>query len=233
MNTKLSILSAVALGMLVTLNVNARPGGRVRHGGGDSTPGANSAHVHQTPNDNDPGVNHHQENQHDRIAQGVHSGQLTKEEAKDLASTQKEIRKEEAQYKSDGKLTADERKDLHQDLKAASKDICQEKHDAETQPGMTPATRKSLGTKDPSINARQEFQKERIKEGVESGELTKGEAHTLAQKERHLAHLEKKLKEDGTLTPEERMRLERLQNKLSKDIHSQKHDDQGTGTTTE
>ncbi|OGI45699.1 MAG: hypothetical protein A2637_07570 [Candidatus Muproteobacteria bacterium RIFCSPHIGHO2_01_FULL_65_16] len=79
----------------------------------------------------DPGVNDRQTRQQERIGQGVRSGELTKEEAKDLAAEQRAIRKEERAYKSDGKLTGEERKDLHQDQNAASKDIYQEKHDAE------------------------------------------------------------------------------------------------------
>lgn len=79
----------------------------------------------------DPGVNHRQFNQHERIEQGIRSGQLTQGEAKQLATEQHSIRQEERQYKSDGVLTKDERKDLHQDLNAASKDIYNEKHDAE------------------------------------------------------------------------------------------------------
>ena len=82
----------------------------------------------------DPGVNQRQHNQQDRIKQGVRSGQLTKEETKDLRSEQKAIRQEERAYKSDGKLTKEERKDLHQDLNALSKDIYQEKHDADVRP---------------------------------------------------------------------------------------------------
>jgi|GEM_PF-1171233 len=79
----------------------------------------------------DPGVNARQGFQRDRIGQGVRSGELTKDEAKQLAGEQRAIRKEERAYKSDGKLTKDERKDLHQDLNAASKDIYEQKHDAE------------------------------------------------------------------------------------------------------
>lgn len=79
----------------------------------------------------DPGVNARQHVQRDRIGQGVRSGELTKDEAKQLATEQRTIRQEERAYKSDGKLTKDERKDLHQDLNAASKDIYEQKHDAE------------------------------------------------------------------------------------------------------
>jgi polyhydroxyalkanoate synthesis regulator phasin len=77
----------------------------------------------------DPRINHRQHNQHLRIANGVKSGELTKDETKDLVSDQKEIHAEEKNFKSDGDLTKDERKKLHQDQVAASKEIYQEKHD--------------------------------------------------------------------------------------------------------
>lgn len=82
-----------------------------------------------TPGNKDPGVNKRQDNQHDRIVQGVKSGELTKAEAQSLRTEEKAIRLEEKEYKSDGKLTKDERKDLHQDLNEASKDIYNQKHD--------------------------------------------------------------------------------------------------------
>jgi hypothetical protein len=77
----------------------------------------------------DPGVNARQHNQHDRIAQGVRSGALTKDEAKGLRGAQRAIRQEERRYKSDGVLTRAERKDLQQDLNTASRNIYSEKHD--------------------------------------------------------------------------------------------------------
>ena len=79
----------------------------------------------------DPHINHRQHNQHERIAQGVKSGELTKAEAKDLRGDQKELHQEELAYKADGKLTKAERADLHEDLSENSKEIYQEKHDAE------------------------------------------------------------------------------------------------------
>jgi len=82
----------------------------------------------------DPGVNQRQHNQQQRIKQGVRSGQLTKEETRDLRSEQKAIRQEERAYKADGKLTKEERKDLHKDMNDLSKDIYQEKHDADVRP---------------------------------------------------------------------------------------------------
>ncbi|MGB7815870.1 MAG: hypothetical protein WBL28_05930 [Methylotenera sp.] len=77
-------------------------------------------------------VNHRQHKQHARIAQGAKSGELTRDEAKDLREDQRELRQKERAYKADGQLTKDERKDLHKDLNENSKEIYEEKHDAET-----------------------------------------------------------------------------------------------------
>lgn len=83
----------------------------------------------------DPGVNHRQHHQNDRIRQGVRSGELTRAEVRDLNQQRREIRQEERAYKADGHLTRDERRDLHQDMNTLSRDIYNEKHDAEKRPG--------------------------------------------------------------------------------------------------
>lgn len=180
------------------------------------------------PGTRDPGVKQREHNQEQRIQQGVQSGQLTKGEAQNLQSEEKAIHQEEKQYKSDGVLTKDERKDLHQDLNQASKDIYQDKHNADTQPGVTPAQpgTGAPGTRDPGVNQRQANQERRIQQGVQSGELTKREARTLEEKEAHLATMEKRLKSDGSLSAEDRARLQRRLDWLSKDIARQKHDGQ-------
>lgn len=82
----------------------------------------------------DPRANVRQHKQHERIEQGVKSGELTKKETKDLAKDQREIRQEEKAFKSDGTLTKDERQELHQDQNAASKEIYAEKHDEQERP---------------------------------------------------------------------------------------------------
>ncbi|TCV83284.1 hypothetical protein [Sulfurirhabdus autotrophica] len=119
-NTFVTVIGLV-LASVAASSAFAQPG--VHHG---------EAHAHRVnAATRDPGVNRHQIHQHERIQQGVRSGELTHSEAKNLRSEQRSIRQEERQYKSDGVLTRDERKDLHQDQRAASKDIYNEKHDAE------------------------------------------------------------------------------------------------------
>ena len=76
------------------------------------------------------GVYRHHVNQHERIHQGVRSGQLTRGEANHLRVEQRSIHHEARRYKSDGMLTRAERRDLHQDRHVASRHIYSEKHDA-------------------------------------------------------------------------------------------------------
>ena len=97
---------------------------RQKHDAQDRNPtGAGGTH--------DPAVNARQENQTDRIVQGVASGELTRKEATELAEERRDIKQLERDYKSDGTLTEQERKDLHQQLDQAGEEIREEKHDAQ------------------------------------------------------------------------------------------------------
>lgn len=116
----------ISLAVLSTVSMTALPAlaeGRAHHGPG-----------HHNMKNRDPGVNHRQHHQSDRIRQGVRSGELTRAEAKDLREDRRDIRQEERAYKADGHLTKAERRDLHQDMNALSKDIYNEKHDGDKRP---------------------------------------------------------------------------------------------------
>ncbi|MEO6355661.1 MAG: hypothetical protein ABIU77_14295 [Ferruginibacter sp.] len=66
--------------------------------------------------------------QHQRIRQGVKSGELTKTEAVHLRKDQKEIRHEKQAAKADGVVTKDEAKDIRKDQKQESRKIFRKKH---------------------------------------------------------------------------------------------------------
>jgi Ni/Co efflux regulator RcnB len=80
----------------------------------------------------DPRVNARQARQHERIAQGVASGQLTRHEACALRCEQRAVRAEERRYKADGRLTRRERADLRRDLNRANCDIRRMKRNGRT-----------------------------------------------------------------------------------------------------
>ena len=67
-------------------------------------------------------------NQHHRIKQGVQSGELTKAEAANLRTDQKEIRQDVKEAKSDGVITKDERKDVKQEQRQESRKVFRKKH---------------------------------------------------------------------------------------------------------
>lgn len=81
-------------------------------------------------------------------------------------------------------------------------------------------------TRDPGVNARQHNQRERIQQGVASGELTRRETGRLAAEQRDIRQLERAYKSDGALTGAERRDLQHEQNQASRDIYQQKHDGQ-------
>jgi len=81
-------------------------------------------------------VGQRKENQQDRIAQGVKSGQLTAGETAKLESQQKGINQQVAADRkaNGGTLTASEKKQVNKEQNAASKNIYHKKHNAKTQP---------------------------------------------------------------------------------------------------
>ena len=81
-----------------------------------------------------PAINKHQQNQRQRIHQGVQSGQLTRRETARLREEQRDIRRDERLARSDGKVSAGERKIIRHEQKKASRDIYKQKHDAQKRP---------------------------------------------------------------------------------------------------
>jgi len=78
-------------------------------------------------------------------------------------------------------------------------------------------------TATPKTTKRQVHQQQRIKEGVKSGELTKGEAAKLEAQQRRIAVDKAKAKSDGVVTAKERAKLQREQDRASKNIARKKH----------
>lgn len=66
--------------------------------------------------------------QHERIAEGVHQGTISKSEAKSLHQEQKDIHKKRLEAKSDGVVTHQEKQEIQQMQNEASEDIYQDKH---------------------------------------------------------------------------------------------------------
>ena len=78
----------------------------------------------------------------------------------------------------------------------------------------------------PKVDQRQDKQTARIEQGVASGQLNGKETARLEAGQAKVATAEANAKADGTVTPKERAKLARMQNKQSRHIAKQKHDKQ-------
>ena len=70
---------------------------------------------------------------------------------------------------------------------------------------------------------RMQRQQERIEQGVQSGQLSEKEAQTLQKQEAHIQKVEQKLEADGSLSGQDKAKLERMQDRESKRIFRKKH----------
>jgi hypothetical protein len=73
------------------------------------------------------------------------------------------------------------------------------------------------------IDRRQHEQRDRIQQGVRSGELTRREANRLRHDQFQIRRLERRAEADGVLTARERFRINRNLNESSRDIRRLKH----------
>jgi hypothetical protein len=157
------------------------------------------------------------ENQQDRIANGVKSGELTAGETANLEKKQSSLNQEERDMRKldNGKLTAGDKTTLNQQQNKLSNQIYNDKHNSAVQ------------NTDPKseVGKRAENQQDRIAQGIKSGQLTAGET---AHLESNQAKINKEVRNDraangGKLTPQARRQVNRQQNRESRQIYRDKH----------
>lgn len=91
-------------------------------------------------------------------------------------------------------------------------------------PGASPDRRMPPRMRDPGVNTRQHVQRDRVGQGVRSGELTKSETRELAAEQRAIRQEERAYRSDGTFTQDERKDLHQDLNAARKNIYEEKHD---------
>src|SRR5215475_10995960 len=162
------------------------------------------------------GINERQHNQQQRIRQGVRSGELTGVEAARLQRREAQIKLNEARARqSGGEFTPQERARIQRQLDRSSGNIYQQKHDAQDR------------NPNNGINERQENQRDRIRQGVQSGELTGVEAARLRREQAQIRLNEARARQSGgEFSRRERTRIQRQLNRESGRIYRQKHDAQ-------
>src|ERR1700690_2811619 len=158
-------------------------------------------------------------NQDQRIANGLRSGQMTSGEAARADRTQANI---DQQVHNDreangGRLTGEERQQINGEQNAASRQIYDEKHNDNT-------------VKPNAVDNREANQQQRTANGLRSGQMTSGEA---AKTNANQAKTAQQVHNDrtangGALNNQQKKQINKEQNKNSKQIHNEKHNDKTT-----
>jgi len=175
-----------------------------------------TSNTQSTNTQQDPTIHQRKENQQDRIANGIQSGQLTAGETSKLetkeAAVNGEIRADRAA--NGGKLTDAEKARIDRQQNRLSKQIYNDKHNANTA---------HYGNNE--IGQRRENQQDRIAQGVKSGQLTAGETAKLENQQKGINQQVRadRAANGGKLTPGEKAQVNHEQNRASKNIYNKKH----------
>jgi hypothetical protein len=163
-----------------------------------------------------PTVGQRKENQQDRIANGVQSGQLTAGETSKLESKEAAINGETRADRAanGGKLTSAEKTQINKQQNQLSKQIYTDKHNANTA---------HYGNN--QVGQRRENQQDRIAQGIKSGQLTAGETAKLENQQKGINQQVKADRQanGGKLTQGEKQQVNKEQNAASKNIYDKKH----------
>ena len=199
-STKVILSSAALIALCV-------PAAFAQQSGGSST---------NTASTNPPTVQQRKENQQDRIANGIQSGQLTAGETKNLENKEAGINKEESNMRSadNGKLTSADRTKLNNQQNHMSNQIYQDKHNANTA---------HYGNNE--VGQRRQNQQNRIANGVRNGSLTAGQTAKLENKQQGINREVSGMRQanGGKLTNTDKKAVNQQQNKASKQIYNKKH----------
>ena len=172
----------------------------------------------------DPSIAQRKENQQDRIANGINSGQLTAGETSHLETKEAAINGETRADRAanGGKLTQTEKQQINNQQNQVSKQIYNDKHNANTA---------HYGNNE--VGQRRENQQDRIAQGVKSGQLSAGETAKLENQQKGINQQVKadRTANGGKLTPGEKQQVNKEQNNASKNIYNKKHNAKTQGGT--
>jgi len=167
----------------------------------------------------DPSIAQRKDNQQERIANGVQSGQLTAGETKRLETSEASLNREESNMRTadDGHLTAADRAKLTNQQNRLSNRIYDDKHNANTA---------HYGNNE--VGQRRENQQDRIAQGIKSGQLTAGETAKLERQQQSINREDASMRaaNGGKLTGADKAALNQRQNNASKNIYAKKHNSQ-------
>jgi hypothetical protein len=163
-------------------------------------------------------------NQDQRIANGLRSGQMTSGEAARAERTQSNIDQQvhDEREANGGKLTGREREQINNEQNAASRQIYNEKHNAET-------------VKPNEVDNREANQQQRTADGLRSGQMTSGEAARTNGNQAAVAQQvhDERTANGGALSRQEKQQANKEENRNSRQIKNEKHNDKTTKSAKE
>jgi hypothetical protein len=77
-----------------------------------------------------------------------------------------------------------------------------------------------------NVDQREDYQQQRIQQGIDSGALNPGEARYLEREQARIQAMEERMRADGHLSPWERRRLHEMQDRANRDIYRLEHNRQ-------
>ena len=174
-----------------------------------------------------------EENQQQRIRDGIRDGSLTRPEATRLERGEQRIERAEQRARADGVVTPGERRRLDGMLDRESRAITHERNDGQRRDGWGGQqhgwnqggwNRDHNGWQANRGMEHRDFnQQNRIYEGVRNGQINRGEYNRLERGEQRINRAESVARRDGVVTPGERNHIANMQNRESGAIHGARH----------
>ena len=157
-------------------------------------------------------------NQENRIEQGLKSGQLSTGEAARLERGEAQIDRMESKALKDVNVSPEEAARIQHAQNRESEAINQSKHNDVTGNPNSASSQRMQTDVQRNIN-----QQNRIEQGIQSGQLTNKEASNLERGQARIDRKEARAGADGHVGAREQARIQKAENKQSKKIYREKH----------
>lgn|SRR5208337_4100887 len=168
------------------------------------------------PNQPAPTIGQREQNQQNRVANGIDSGQMTAGETKNVESREANLNREIRDDRSadNGHLTQQERQQINHQQNNLSHSIYQDKHNANVA---------HYGNNE--VGQRRENQQDRIANGLRNGTMKAGQTARVENREQGIneqIHADRQAN-GGKLTGQQHRQINREQNGASRQIYRDKH----------
>lgn len=158
------------------------------------------------------------DNQQNRIEQGLQSGQLSTKEASQLERGEAHIDQMQARDLKNGPETASERASIQAAQNRESNAIYADKHN-----GVTGNPNSASSLRMQADVQRDANQQARIEQGIRSGQLNNRQVGSLERGQAHDSRLEARAGANGHVGPYEQRHIQHAENVQSERIYNKKH----------